>query len=157
MQYALHKPNTLPIFEGAIPYLSFESRGIKKNKLNTLALKLDDRLKYVYDILAKNEAGLSFDKLVELLNINSGELNGILVQLLLNGHILKNDKGKYTPMLWSKVFSEKGLEFLSILNQNLFGTGNVKKRWDKLERSLRHLGKSRNKNETLTLKFSEIQ
>ena len=69
----------------------------------------------------------------------------------------KNDKRKYTPMLWSKVFSEKGLEFLSILNQNLFGTGNVKKRWDKLERSLRHLGKSRNNNETLTLKFSEIQ
>ena len=69
----------------------------------------------------------------------------------------KNDKGKYTPMLWSKVFSEKGLEFLSILNQNLFGTGNIKKRWDKLERSLRHLGKSRNKNEDLTMKFSEIQ
>lgn len=60
-------------------------------------------------------------------------------------------------MLWSKVFSEKGLEFLSILNQNLFGTGNVKKRWDKLEKSKRHLAKSRNKNETLTLKFSEIQ
>jgi len=69
----------------------------------------------------------------------------------------KNDKGKYTPMLWSKVVSEKGLEFLSILNQNLFGTGNVKKRWDKLEKSLRHLAKNRNKNETLTLKFLEIQ
>jgi len=69
----------------------------------------------------------------------------------------KNDNGKYTPMLWSKVFSEKGLEFLSILNQNLFGTGNVQKRWDKLEKSLRHLGKSRNQNDTLTLKFSEIQ
>ena len=68
----------------------------------------------------------------------------------------KNDKRKYTPMLWSKVFSEKGLEFLSILNQNLFGTGNVKKRWDKLEKSLRHLAKSRNKNEALSLKFSEI-
>lgn len=60
-------------------------------------------------------------------------------------------------MLWSKVFSEKGLDFLSILSKNLFGAGNVKKRWGKLERSLRHLGKSRNKNETLTLKFSEIQ
>ncbi|OQB58624.1 MAG: Transposase DDE domain protein [Bacteroidetes bacterium ADurb.Bin145] len=69
----------------------------------------------------------------------------------------KNEKSKYTPLLWSKVFAEKALEFLSILNQNLFGTGNVKKRWDKLERSLRHLGKSRNKNEVLTLKFSEIQ
>ena len=69
----------------------------------------------------------------------------------------KNDKDKYTPLLWSKVFAEKALEFLSILNQNLFGTGNVKKRWDKLERSLRHLAKSRNQNEILTLKFSEIQ
>ena len=68
----------------------------------------------------------------------------------------KNDKGKFTPMLWSKVFSEKGLEFLSVLNQNLFGKGNINKRWDKLERSLRHLAKCRNINETLSLKFSEI-
>jgi len=68
----------------------------------------------------------------------------------------KNDKGKYTPMLWSKVFSEKGLEFLSVLNQNLFGKGNVNKRWVKLEKSLRHLAKSRNIKETLSLKFSEI-
>ena len=69
----------------------------------------------------------------------------------------KNEKDKYTTLLWSKVFTEKALEFLSVLNHNLFGTGNVKKRWDKLERSLRHLAKSRNKNDTLTLKFSEIQ
>lgn len=69
----------------------------------------------------------------------------------------KNDKDKYTPLLWSKVFAEKALEFLSILNQNLFGTGNVKKRWDKLESSLRHLAKSRNLNTVLTSKYSEIQ
>ena len=69
----------------------------------------------------------------------------------------KKDKDKYTPLLWSKVFAEKGLEFLSILNQNLFGTGNVKKRWDKLERSLRLLAKSRNININLALQFSEIQ
>lgn len=69
----------------------------------------------------------------------------------------KNDKDKYTPLLWSKVFTEKALEFLSILNQQLFGKGNVNKRWDKLERSLRQLAKSRNQNEVLTLKFSEIQ
>jgi hypothetical protein len=56
-----------------------------------------------------------------------------------------------------KCFQKKEWSFLSILNQNLFGTGNVKKRWDKLEKSLRHLAKSRNKNEALTLKFSEIQ
>lgn len=61
----------------------------------------------------------------------------------------KNDNDKYTPLLWSKLFTEKGLEFLSVMNQNLFGTGNVKKRWDKLESSLRHLAKSRNKKETL--------
>ena len=26
----------------------------------------------------------------------------------------KNEKGKYTPLLWSKVFAEKALELLSI-------------------------------------------
>jgi len=69
----------------------------------------------------------------------------------------KNENDKYTPLLWSKVFAEKALEFLSILNQSLFGTGNVKQRWDKLERSLRHLAKNRNANKVLTLNFSEIQ
>ena len=69
----------------------------------------------------------------------------------------KNDKEKYTPLLWSKVFAEKALEFLSVLNQHFFGGGNVKKRWEKLERSLRHLAKNRNPHKVLSLNFSEIQ
>ena len=70
----------------------------------------------------------------------------------------QNDgQNKYTPLLWSKVFAEKALEFLSILNQQLFGTSNVNERWDKLERSLRHLSQNRHQHEVLALNYSQIQ
>lgn len=70
----------------------------------------------------------------------------------------QNDsQNKYTPLLWSKVFAEKALEFLSILNQQLFGTSNVNERWDKLERSLRHLAQNRHQHEVLALNYSQIQ
>jgi len=65
-------------------------------------------------------------------------------------------KNKYTPMLWSKVFAEKALEFLSILNQDLFGEDRVDSRWAKLEWSLRHLSKNRNNNQVLALNYSQI-
>jgi hypothetical protein len=42
--------------------------------------------------------------------------------------------------------AEKALEFLSILNQAIFGDGNVLGRWNKLESSLRDLAKSRHKD-----------
>jgi putative transposase len=69
----------------------------------------------------------------------------------------KSDKDKYTPLLWSKVFAEKALEFLSILNQYFFVNRNVTKRWNKLERSLRHLAKNRNSHKVLALQFTLIQ
>ncbi|MFH0966432.1 MAG: IS4 family transposase [Methanobacteriota archaeon] len=68
----------------------------------------------------------------------------------------KSDKDKYTPLLWSKVFAEKASEFLSVLNQYFFGSRNVTKRWNKLERSLRHLAKSRNSHKVLALQFIEF-
>ena len=61
----------------------------------------------------------------------------------------KSDKDKFTPLLWSKVFAEKVLEFLSVLNQYFFVSRNVTKRWEKLERSLRHLAKNRNSHKYL--------
>ena len=69
----------------------------------------------------------------------------------------KNDKDKYTPLLWSKIFAEKASEFLSVLNQYFFENRNVSKRWNKLERSLRHLAKNRNSHKVLSLQFTQFQ
>lgn len=63
---------------------------------------------------------------------------------------------KYGPLLWSKVFAEKSHEFLSILNQWIFGTGEVCERWDKLERSLRQLAKSRHKKPRLSQAYTTL-
>lgn len=68
-----------------------------------------------------------------------------------------NLKDKYTPLLWSKIFAEKGLEFLSILNQQYFGICFVERRWHKLERSLRQLAQNRQNRELISLKFSSFQ
>lgn len=68
-----------------------------------------------------------------------------------------NLKYKYTPLLWSKIFAEKGLEFLSILNQQYFGICLVERRWHKLERSLRQLAQNRQNRELISLKFSSFQ
>lgn len=64
------------------------------------------------------------------------------------------ERERYGPMVWSKVFAEKSLDFLSILNQALFGVGDVSHRWKKLENSLRHLAKSRHKVSRLSQKFT---
>jgi len=69
----------------------------------------------------------------------------------------KGDKAKYTPLLWSKVFAEKAVEFLSVLNQYFFVNRNVTKRWNKLERSLRHLAKNRNSHKVISLQFTQFQ
>ena len=67
----------------------------------------------------------------------------------------KSEKDKYTPLLWSKVFAEKALEFLSILNQYFFVNRNVNQRWNKLEKSLRHLAKNRNSHKVLASQFTQ--
>ena len=41
-----------------------------------------------------------------------------------------DEREKYGPMLWSKVFAEKSNEFLSILHQILFGNKDVLERWN---------------------------
>jgi hypothetical protein len=69
----------------------------------------------------------------------------------------KNDKDKYTPLLWSKIFAEKASEFLSVLNQYFFENRNISKRWKKLEQSLRRLAKSRNSHKVLSLQFTQFQ
>jgi IS4 transposase len=66
------------------------------------------------------------------------------------------ERERYGPMVWSKVFAEKSSEFLSILNQALFGDGDVSLRWKKLEKSLRHLAKSRHKVPRLSQKFTRF-
>jgi IS4 transposase len=63
---------------------------------------------------------------------------------------------KYGPLLWSKVFAEKCHEFLSILNQWIFGKGEVCERWDKLENSLRQLAKSRHKKPRLSQAYTTL-
>ena len=63
---------------------------------------------------------------------------------------------KYGPLLWSKVFAEKAHEFLSILNQSIFGKDEVSKRWGKLERSLRQLAKSRHKKLRLSQAYTSL-
>jgi hypothetical protein len=57
----------------------------------------------------------------------------------------EQNRYRYGSLLWSKIFAEKGKEFLSILNQEIFGTGSDRYRWEKLESSLRDLAKSRHK------------
>ncbi|HOJ97660.1 MAG TPA: transposase, partial [Methanospirillum sp.] len=69
----------------------------------------------------------------------------------------KAEAKKYTPTMWSRVFSEKALEFLSILNQQFFWNGNIKGRWEKLEGSLRQLPRTRNDPSVLSLRYSEIR
>lgn len=69
----------------------------------------------------------------------------------------KAEAKKYTPTMWSRVFSEKALEFLSILNQQFFWNGNIKSRWEKLEGSLRQLPRTRNDPSVLSLRYSEIR
>ena len=64
------------------------------------------------------------------------------------------NREKYGPLLWSKVFAEKSHEFLSILHQSLFGSVDVFERWIKLEKSLRHLAKSRHNKPRLSQKFT---
>jgi hypothetical protein len=63
---------------------------------------------------------------------------------------------KYGPLLWSKVFAEKCHEFLSILNQWIFGKGEVCERWDKLKNSLRQLAKSRHKKPRLSQAYTTL-
>jgi putative transposase len=65
-----------------------------------------------------------------------------------------DEREKYGPMLWSKVFAEKSNEFLSILHQFLFGNKDVLERWNWLEKSLRHLAKSRNVKPRLSQRFT---
>ena len=65
-------------------------------------------------------------------------------------------KEKYGPLLWSKIFAEKSHEFLSILFQHLFGSTDVFERWINLENSLQHLGKSRHKKPRLSQKYTTL-
>lgn len=65
-----------------------------------------------------------------------------------------DEREKYGPILWSKVFAEKSNEFLSILHQNLFGNKDVLERWNGLEKSLRHLAKSRHEKPRLSQRFT---
>ena len=64
------------------------------------------------------------------------------------------EHNKYGPLVWSTVFVEKSSEFLSILNQSLFGRGNVSWRWKKLKESLRDLARSRHKISRLSQKYT---
>lgn len=86
----------------------------------------------------------------------------MLIRLVISRNLYKliirsvNEQNRYLygPLLWSKIFAEKGKEFLSILNQEIFGTGSVRYRWEKLESSLRDLARSRHKKyRRLSLKF----
>jgi len=89
----------------------------------------------------------------------------ILIRLVISRNLYKlcvheveeEDRYRYGPQLWSKVFAEISHEFLSILRQDIFGNGDVIERWEKLESSLRHLPKSRHKNyQRLSLQFVAI-
>ena len=65
-----------------------------------------------------------------------------------------DQREKYGPLLWSKIFAEKCHEFLSILHQQFFGIGDVYERWIMLESSLRHLSKSRHNKPRLSQKYT---
>ena len=86
----------------------------------------------------------------------------ILIRLVLSRNLYKtiispidkSDQRHYGPLLWSKVFTEKASEFLSILQQTIFGKESVAERWNKLELSLRHLSRSRhNGYNRISLKY----
>lgn len=86
----------------------------------------------------------------------------MLIRLVLSRNLYKiiistideSDQRHYGPLLWSKVFAEKASEFLSILQQNIFGNESVAERWNKLELSLRHLARSRhNGYNRISLKY----
>lgn len=87
-------------------------------------------------------------------NLAYAHVYSMIIRLLISRNLYKlcvqtieeKERYRYGPMLWSKVLAEKALEFLSILNQAIFGDGNVLGRWNKLESSLRDLAKSRHKN-----------
>lgn len=88
----------------------------------------------------------------------------MLIRLVISRNLYKiiihsvdeQDKYRYGPLLWSKIFAEKGKEFLSILNQQIFGKGSVRHRWEKLELSLRGLARSRHTIKRLSFKFLEF-
>jgi len=95
-------------------------------------------------------------------NLTYAHIYSMLIRLVISRNLYKfcvheveeEDRDRYSPQLWSKVFTEKAHEFLSILNQDIFGNGDVIGRWDKLESSLRHLAKSRHKDyQRLSLQF----
>lgn len=67
-----------------------------------------------------------------------------------------NEREKYGPLLWSKVFAEKSHEFLSILHQHMFGDSDVFLRWIRLEECLRRLAKSRHKKPRLSQIYTEL-
>jgi len=86
-------------------------------------------------------------------NLTYAHIYSMLIRLVISRNLYKfcvheveeEDRIRYGPQLWPKVFTEKAHEFLSILNQDIVGNGDVIGRWDKLELSLRHLTKSRHK------------
>jgi len=86
-------------------------------------------------------------------NLAYAHIYAMVIRLLISRNLYKlcmqtvkqEERCRYGPMLWSKVLAEKALEFLSILNQAIFGHEDVSERWDKLELSLRDLAKSRHK------------
>jgi len=95
-------------------------------------------------------------------NLTYAHIYAMLIRLVISRNLYKfcvqevieEDRSRYGPQLWSKVFTEKAHEFLSILNQDIFGNEDVIGRWDKLESSLRHLAKSRHKKyQRLSFKF----
>ncbi|EHQ36869.1 IS4 family transposase [Methanoplanus limicola] len=66
----------------------------------------------------------------------------MLIRLVLSRNLYKkmvasldeDEKPRYGPLLWSKVFAEKAHEFLSIIDQSIFGKESVGERWKKLGR-----------------------
>nr|WP_048145961.1 transposase [Methanoplanus limicola] len=86
----------------------------------------------------------------------------MLIRLVLSRNLYKkmvasldeDEKPRYGPLLWSKVFAEKAHEFLSIIDQSIFGKESVGERWKKLEDSLRRLACSRHKGyDRISLKY----
>ena len=126
------------------------------------------RYRWIIELLFKELKG-DYD----LGNLHLAERNlayihiySILIRFVISRNLYKfcvrevdeKDRDRYGPQLWSKVFAEKAQEFLSILNQYIFGNGDVIERWEKLESSLRHLAKSRNGNYSrLSFRFIEFQ
>jgi len=98
-------------------------------------------------------------------NLTYAHIYSILIRLVISRNLYKfcvheveeKDRKRYSPQLWSKVFAEKAQEFLSILQQDIFGNVDAIERWEKFESSLRHLAKSRHKNyQPLSLQFIDF-